>query len=224
MQNLLYGKGLQHEIIAEIDSDTVTRQSVQRLRPGVWLNDEIIHFYFAALSRRDSEYNPTKRCHFFKSFFLTKLLEEQNGYNYSNVKRWSKKVSGKDVFALDKMFFPVNIGNAHWATSVIFMQEKCIRFYDSMGGNGTRYLEGLFRYLKDEWRDKKKTDRGDWDEWQLIGYTEDIPQQHNGFDCGVFTCMFADALSRGMPLCFTQQHITPFREHITLSILNGKAL
>jgi len=220
----LYGIGPQHEIIAEMDADTVTRQSVQRLRPKCWLNDEIIHFYFSALSRRNDEINPKKRCHFFKSFFITKLLEEGNGYKYSNVKRWSKKVPGKDIFALSKILFPVNIGNMHWATACIFMQEKTIRFYDSMGGHGTAYLEGLLQYLKDEWRDKKKCSRDDWDEWQLVGYTDDIPQQQNGFDCGVFTCFFADFLSREMPLCFTQQHVTPYREHIALSILNGKAL
>ena len=179
VNNALYGIGPQHEIIAEIGNDTVTRQSIQRLRPGAWLNDEVIHFYCAALSRRDSEQNPTKRSHFFKSFFLTKLLEEQNGCKYANAKRWSKKAPGKDMFALDKIFFPVNIDNMHWAASVIFMQEKCIRFYDSMGGKGAKYLEGLLRYLKDEWIDKKKTNRGDWDEWQLID-TKDIPLQQNG--------------------------------------------
>jgi Ulp1 family protease len=37
------------------------------------------------------------RSWFFKSFFFTKLLNE-GGYNYKNVKRWSKKVPGKDIF------------------------------------------------------------------------------------------------------------------------------
>ena len=35
--------------------------------------------------------------------------------------------------------------------------------------------------------------------------------------------MHADFLSHDMPFCFEQQHITSFREHIALSILNGKA-
>ena len=36
----------------------------------------------------------------------TKLLDGPGGYNYRNVQRWSSKVPGKDIFALDKIFFP----------------------------------------------------------------------------------------------------------------------
>jgi hypothetical protein len=42
-----------------------------------------------------------------------------------------------------------------------------------------------------------------------------------GFDCGVFTCMFADFLFRNLPLVFTQDHMTMCRTKIALMILNG---
>lgn len=45
-----------------------------------------------------------------------------------------------------------------------------------------------------------------------------------GYDCGVFTCMFADFLSKDTPLLFTQEHINQCRERIALSIMNGKAI
>jgi sentrin-specific protease 1 len=45
-----------------------------------------------------------------------------------------------------------------------------------------------------------------------------------GYDCGVFTCMFADFLSKDCPLVFAQEHITQCRERIVLSIMNGKAI
>ena len=45
-----------------------------------------------------------------------------------------------------------------------------------------------------------------------------------GYDCGVFTCMFADFLSKDTPLVFTQEHINQCRERIALSIMNGKAI
>ena len=51
-----------------------------------------------------------KRNHFFKSYMTTKLLDECGGYNFENVKRWSRKVPGKDIFALDKIFFPGKVG------------------------------------------------------------------------------------------------------------------
>ena len=50
-----------------------------------------------------------------------------------------------DIFDRDKIFCPVNLGNTHWCMAVIFMQEKRIQYYDSMGGQGWKYLNGLER-------------------------------------------------------------------------------
>jgi Ulp1 family protease len=83
----------------------VQRYSLRTLRPYEWLNDEVIHYFLVTLQRRDvqlcQEQQGRKRTHFFKSFFMTKLLDEGNvnpaldgTYCYNNVKRWSKKVPG----------------------------------------------------------------------------------------------------------------------------------
>ncbi|KAI2509478.1 Ulp1 protease family [Fragilaria crotonensis] len=72
--------------------------------------------------------------------------------------------------------------------------------------------------------DKKKSPLPDAEEWKLIPTRDDTPRQLNGFDCGVFTCMFADFLSNDCPLVFSQKHITQCRERIALSIMNGSAL
>lgn len=36
--------------------------------------------------------------------------------------------------------------------------------------------------------------------WELVTTAEDTPQQANGSDCGVFSCMFADYLSQNKVL------------------------
>mmetsp|Transcript_63781 Transcript_63781/g.94737 ORF Transcript_63781/g.94737 Transcript_63781/m.94737 type:complete len:213 (-) Transcript_63781:408-1046(-) len=144
------------------------------------------------LSKRDEQMcaadKTRKRCHFFKSFFITKLFDEGNAatqgkYNYNNVKRWSKRVPGKDLFKLDKIFFPVNAGGVHWCCAVVFMAEKRIQFYDSLGGGGMTYLRGLFQYLKDEHKAKKGCPLPDEDKWELVTCTEDTPFQQNGMFC-----------------------------------------
>jgi sentrin-specific protease 1 len=145
-----------------------------------------------------SEQDPSrKRSHFFKSFFLTKLLNEghsdpamEGKYEYRNVRRWSKKVPGKDIFKLDKIFFPINQGQMHWLCGVVFIQKKKIKIYDSMGSGGRHYLESVFQYLQDEHMDKNKCPLPDIDEWELVGTTRDTPQQRNGTwfffaSCGV---------------------------------------
>lgn len=185
----IYGSGPPNEIIAESETDTVQRQSMRTLQPTEWLSDEVIHYFYLMLARRDEEIcrnDPSKkRSHFFKSFFMTKILSEIRDstfrkYNYKNVKRWSKKVPGKDIFNLDKIIFPINQGNSHWMCAVIHMQKKQIQFYDSFGSGGSTYLKTLFQYVQDEHMDKKKCPLPDIDEWELVGTTPDTPRQRNG--------------------------------------------
>jgi len=106
VQNAIYDNGPEDEVVAKDGTDSCQRGSMHRLRPGEWLNDEVIHYFMVMLSKRDaalSGMDPArKRCHFFKSFFMTKLLNEGHAdpamdgqYEYRNVKRWSKKVQGE---------------------------------------------------------------------------------------------------------------------------------
>ena len=223
-------EGSSNEVLATCPKgggDQVTRHSIQTLRPRQWLNDEVIHYFCQLLSYRDEALcvlnQQSKRSHFFKSFFMTKLLDQDGGYQYNNVKRWSKRVPGKDIFALNKIFFPVNIGRTHWTLAVIHMADQKITFYDSMSGAyGKAICEALFRYLQDEWKNKKAPEIFPAkDEWILEPQPPNIPKQQNGHDCGVFICMYADLISRNIPLLFTQEQITECRQHIALSILQG---
>jgi sentrin-specific protease 1 len=188
------GQGPPDEVIAVSGPDRVRRKAFQTLRPGKWLNDEVIHFYFNMLSKRDEEMckneSCRRRCHFFKSFFMTKLLNERSAagtnkgkYEYNNVKRWSGKVPGGDIFNLDKIFFAINKGNSHWLCAVTFMLEKTIRLYDSApGADGSMlYLSTLLRYIEDEHLDKRGCPLPDAHEWSLIPTeTTTTPVQNNG--------------------------------------------
>ena len=78
----------------------------------------------------------------------------------------------------------------------------------------------LLRYLGDEWADKHPGagtyDVSDWEQYT----PSDIPHQHNGCDCGVFTCMYACFLSMGGALSFEQQNMPHIRQWMTLRLLN----
>jgi len=78
------------------------------------------------------------------------MFENSNRYSYKSVKRWGKTVAGGDVFALDKLVIPVNISHSHWCLCVAHVKERRIQFYDSLGGTGAHYCEGLKRFLQDE--------------------------------------------------------------------------
>ena len=115
-------------------------------------------------------------------------LSVRNKYNYKNVKRWSKKVPGKDIFNLKYILCPINLDNTHWTCAVIFMEEKRIQYYDSLGGTDMSKLKGLLQYVKDEYR-AKNGEEMDATEWELVGCTQDVPRQRNGeFDSLSLVC------------------------------------
>lgn len=67
-------------------SDMVDAKALRTLKPGTWLNDEIINFYVDALrARADKE---GKKIAVGNSFFYQKLREQ----GYGGVKRWGRTV------------------------------------------------------------------------------------------------------------------------------------
>jgi sentrin-specific protease 1 len=69
---------------------------------------------------------------------------------------------------------------SHWVCAVIYMQEKRIQFYDSLGADGKDYLRHLLRYLQDDHKDKKNVPLPDPKSWKLVSCDrETTPQQPN---------------------------------------------
>ena len=200
----------------------MTRKLLKCLDGCSWLNDEIVNFNMSMLQERDMKlcglFHQRTSSHYYSSFFMTKLMDSGDGsYNYNNVKRWSKKFN---IFQKQKVFCPINVKNTHWTMLIMYIQEKKIKYYDSMASKGTRYLNGALRYLHDE---SIKTSESNFDpyEWELISTGDQIPQQENGFDCGVFSIMYADFITDDLPLIFSQDQMPMFRKKICANILRG---
>eukprot|EP00605_Chrysophyceae_sp_TOSAG23-4_P000671 GSChrysophyteH1.ASY1.ANO1.753.1 assembled CDS len=206
----------------------LTRRDFHSLHPGAWLNDEIINFYMQMLKERDDalckQMNANnvmrKASHFFSSLFLNRLLNigGSGKYEYNGVKRWTKKI---DIFDMKRVFIPINIQNSHWTLLVVFIEERTIQFFDSMNGAGTHYLETIRRWLVDELQAKKGVQMNP-NEWKLVSRQKNVPQQGNGYDCGVFSCICADYISDDLPIeCYSQQDMPLLRRKMGASILRG---
>ena len=52
-------------------------------------------------------------------------------YSYKDVRRWTVKAK-IDIFELDYVIFPMNIGETHWAMGAIDLKDKGFRYFDSM--------------------------------------------------------------------------------------------
>lgn len=102
------------------------------------------------------------------------------------------------------------------------MKNKTIKYYDSMGAPNEQVIKALVNYLKEESFDKKKI-KIDMNGWTSEN-VQNIPQQENGSDCGVFSCMYAEFITRNRPIVFTQQNMTYFRMKMVYEICTGQML
>ncbi|KAK6471211.1 sentrin-specific protease 1 isoform X1 [Huso huso] len=207
--------GHQDEVLSEGFRLTITRKDLQTLSHLNWLNDEVINFYMNLLAER-SKRPGLPRVHAFNTFFYPKVRSA--GFNA--VRRWTKKV---DVFSMDILLVPVHLG-VHWCLAVVDLRKKSICYFDSMGGTNDEACRILLQYLKQESQDKRNTSL-DLGGWQLqCRRRNEIPQQMNGSDCGMFTCKYADYITKDKPITFTQKHMPYFRRRMVWEILNKKLL
>ncbi|GLH10887.1 Uncharacterized protein GBIM_15766 [Gryllus bimaculatus] len=201
------------QVLVEAFSLRITRRDIHTLVGTNWLNDEVINFYMNLLIERGKLDNyPSVYC--FNTFFYPKL--ESQGH--SSLKRWTRKI---DIFAHELLIVPVHLG-VHWCLACINLKEKKILYYDSMGGKNNTCLQTLMRYLQDESMDKKKVkfDNTGW----VLENVKDNPQQMNGSDCGMFSCMYAEFLCRRAKITFSQSDMSYFRRKMAYEILSKKLL
>ncbi|XP_070766894.1 sentrin-specific protease 1 [Enoplosus armatus] len=207
--------GSSHEVLSEGFGLSLTRKDLQTLNNLNWLNDEVINFYMNLLVERSKDPNRPS-VNTFNTFFYPKLRSS----GYSAVRRWTKKM---DIFSKDILLVPVHLG-VHWCLSVVDFRKKAILYFDSMGGNNDEACRILFEYLQQESKDKKGKEM-DTSGWTLHSKKRhEIPQQMNGSDCGMFTCKYADYITKDKPILFTQKHMPYFRRRMVWEIVNHKLL
>uniref|UniRef100_A0A452EWB8 Ubiquitin-like protease family profile domain-containing protein n=1 Tax=Capra hircus TaxID=9925 RepID=A0A452EWB8_CAPHI len=195
------GHGPQDEILSSAFKLRITRGDIQTLRNYHWLNDEVINFYMNLLVERNKRQG-YPALYAFSTFFYPKL---KSG-GYQAVKRWKK---GSKV---------------HWSLVAIDLRKRCLKYLDSMGQKGHRICEILLQYLQDESKTKRNIDLNllEWTHYSMK--PQEILQQLNGSNCGMFTCKYADYISRDKPITFTQHQMPLFRKKMVWEILHQQLL
>ncbi|NXF35907.1 SENP2 protease, partial [Nyctibius bracteatus] len=209
------GQGSPSEVLSSAFKLEVTRESMCTLRNFQWLDDEVINFYMKLLMERSNKEGYPK-VHVFSTFFYPKLISA----GYDAVRRWTR---GVDLFSCDVILVPVHM-REHWTLVVIDTREKTVKSFDSLGISGDWSCEVLFLYLQEESRKKRNVELT-VSEWTLHSMEPDeIPQQYNTSDCGVFVCKYADYLSQDKPLTFSQIHMPYFRRRMVWEIIHQQLL
>ncbi|EER18196.1 sentrin/SUMO-specific protease, putative [Perkinsus marinus ATCC 50983] len=192
----------------------ITAHALSCLQQGRWLNDEVVNYYFMMLQDRSDRSckGSLPRVFLWNSFFWQKLSSNASGaYSYKSVARWSKRRHA-DIFSYDMMIVPIHVGKTHWALGVVDLKECTLSYYDSLGASHPKFYDYISRYIEDEHKDKgSKVPLRNPSGWQrrdaVITPTCTVPRQNNSNDCGVFMCMFAEAVSGGRSITEVSQDI-----------------
>jgi len=198
------------DVLVDAHKIQITVKDINTLKGLSWLNDEVINFYLQMIVTRSSQDN-LPSVYACTTFFYPKLKDG----GHASVKRWTKKV---DIFSHAIVLIPVHLG-MHWCLATIDMQRKAITYYDSMGGNNRGCLKALADYVKEEHLAKKGVPI-DMTKWTQV-IAKEIPQQMNGSDCGMFTCKFAEYLSRRARFTFSQRDMPYFRQRMIYEIVKN---
>ena len=221
LQSLGKSSGQPNHLIKEYKGHRITLETFQRLRPGIWLNDEIINYYFQLLQDKDPN------AWYLSTFFMPTLVNAESGYNYKNVRRWSQGRTRSNrhinLLQLTRMYIPINHSNLHWTLIVVDIPGKNILHLDSLLPRryGEEYCKSILQYIQDETADKQQIPI-EVAQWTItMGTTQ--PQQENEVDCGMYVIMYADCLHHNIPLRLIEAgHIPILRQLVAISIYEDK--
>ncbi len=87
------------------------------------------------------------------------------------------------IFNLRYLLIPISISDLHWTLAVVFMKDRCIRYYDSLPDRSlfhTKMRDGVLQYLKDEYKAVTDGNEINVGEWETLDCTSITPRQMNG--------------------------------------------
>ncbi|PBL00031.1 cysteine proteinase [Armillaria gallica] len=190
----------------------IKREDFDRLKLGVYLNDNLIEFGLRLLQEQlgQDKFAINKDIYVFSPFWFPKFKRK-----YDDVRHWTSKIN---IFAMKYLIIPIHEGN-HWYLAIIFNpgcmilpgepeketqveaekrsdtgkgsaagEVTQIFTLDSLGSEHQDTLTALSNFLVLEASDKKgvQTTR------QPITQSASVPRQRNSYDCGIFLLHFAE--------------------------------
>ncbi|KAK8661610.1 hypothetical protein V6N13_091208 [Hibiscus sabdariffa] len=180
-----------------------------------YINDEVVNQFFILLKRRYERF-PHKylKHHSFDSAIATLLI---NGTKTgSQVLKGFEKVDLKDVA---KLFMPMCL-HEHWILLYADIDSKNLIWMDSY--EHTRKSNVREKHVIQRWfiefvLPSLGHDHKDWS----FDIPNNIPSQNNSVDCALFVMKYADCLTHGNYLPFTQDDMPHFRHRTILDLYHG---
>jgi sentrin-specific protease 1 len=204
-------RGEGEDIVLEKAGMILTRLNFRKLSGHSWLYESVISLYLRLIEERSEQNTVDLPKVYALSSILTHRLMTR-GYS----KPRSRQVN---VFSYDLVLCPVSY-ELHWTLVVIDNRKRLIEHLDSQNKFEGNAVQALHEYLAEEHRDIY----GELLPRYHVLLRSDAPQQVGDQDCGVFVCTFAEHVSRGAPLHFSQVDIPYLRSRIAHEILSDQLL
>ena len=163
---------------------------------------QVINFYLKLLAERFDD------IYVYNTFFYPKL----SSCGYNAVEQWTH---GEDIFSKRLLLFPIHL-NVHWCLAAVDLAEHSISYYDSLKKRNPLCLNTMYNYLVQHSSNCLVN-------LKLVHH-DNIPEQLNSSDCGVFVCMYARFLSYASPFSFSQIEMLSIRQHVALELFLKKLL
>jgi sentrin-specific protease 1 len=175
-----------------------------------WLDDDIVNYWFGLIEGRSQR----------KMVTNSVPVAEKLKVRVVDSQIWAKVSGGQfkflckipDILDQDKVIIPVH-HPGHWTILVVNFSKKRFEYYDTLGASTAEAAKAIATvkecFLRYAVSIQKETSLSSFA--QYIPTIQQIPQQENGDDCGVFACTLADYLAQDVEFNFTQADIPRFR-------------
>lgn len=130
---------------------------------------------------------------------FTSLKNVQSGYATIGYQPYAKYFENNRVRFVDLnlLLAPVNIGNYHWILLVANLRRNVVVLIDSMPKSNPplNLANDMANFINDERRKLQLPSQP-----MQIGAYSEIPQQRDGFNCGIYALMYAQLIMEGRAL------------------------
>jgi Ulp1 family protease len=217
-----YSKKRKDEVVVQWDGGGMLwGKSFLSLRDGRWLNDEVISGYFVLLHQHEFH----GKC-FFHTIFALQLMSNgeycyENVKNYHNTTKRRKNVT--PIFKYNHLYFPINQNASHWILIEFDVKKWVLQVYDPWpNGEAAVWVDRIAQYIADEYWRLYKNECPFKDKLRDNVVCSSCPKQDNGWDCGVFVCLFGYYLATEQQMSFSAEYVANYRRTIAKCLITKK--
>ncbi|CAG0893284.1 unnamed protein product [Cyprideis torosa] len=204
------------------------------------VSDNVITFFLNMVSERNRLHRRRPKIHAFDVHFYD-IVTRGDRVAKNNTMQLDRLITHpmikdftsqcEEFMSMDMLLIPIhNPVRRHWTLGLVNLERKpyevTFTYYDSIRSNSDEDEQRLMTLahivkLELEYRMGVKINTDQW----VIRVENNIPQQQNAVDCGVFVCQYADFIGRrSRKWNFSQENMNYFRKRMAYEILTQRLL